>query len=313
MTVPPSREPAPDCPGDDAERRPPEARGGRTPIPEAARLLGVPMPTLRSWESRYGIPGSDRSTGTHRSYSAEDLHVLRMMRDEIGRGQRAGLAAQSVRALLGTQGPARESIDLLLGASGRGDAEGLRVELNRAASLLGLGGCIDDVLFPAMKQIGLWWESGHCDVEQERFTSETVRAWLDGLAARAPAPMAANPIVLACGPSDQHTIGLEALALLLRLRQRPCRVLGARVAAPVLVTAVRANQAPATVIVCHLNSGRQRAIRAIRAVNELPSALFYAGNGFISPRSRRAVPGRYLGTRVQEACATVLDALDGPV
>jgi DNA-binding transcriptional MerR regulator len=310
MTVPPGPRRSSVDPAAALEQ-PADPAEARTPIAEAARLLGVPMPTLRSWESRYGIPPATRTVGAHRSYSAADLHALRMMRDEIGRGLRAGLAAQSVRALLGTQGPARDSIDALLEASGRGDAEGLRAELNRAAGLLGLGGCIDDVLFPAMKQIGLWWESGHCDVEQERFTSEAVRAWLDGLTARAPAPMAVNPIVLACGPSDQHTIGLEALALLLRLRQRPCRVLGARVAVPVLVTAVRANQAPAVVIVCHLNSGRQRAIRAIRAVHDLPSTVFYAGNGFVSPRSRRSVPGRYLGTRVQEACSTILDTLDG--
>jgi MerR family transcriptional regulator, light-induced transcriptional regulator len=286
--------------------------GGRVPISEASRLLGVPMPTLRSWEARYGIPGSDHAIGKHRSYSEQELHALRMMRDEIGRGLRAGLAAQAVRALLGIQGPARECIDRLLSASDRGDAEGLRAELSQAAALLGPAGCIDEVVFPAMKQIGLWWESGHCDVEQERFTSETVRGWLDGLAARAPAPIAADPVVLACGPSDQHTIGMEALALLLRLQQRPCRVLGARVAIPALVTAARANNAPAVVLVCHLNSGRQRAIRAIRAVNALPTAVFYAGNGFSSPRSRRNVPGRYLGTRVRQACADLLAVLDAP-
>ena len=281
----------------------------RVPIAEAARLLGVPMPTLRSWESRYGIPESDRSAGRHRSYSSSDLHALRMLRDEIGRGQRAGLAAQSVRAMLGTGGPARRSVDALLQASDAGDADQVRAELTRAAGTLGLGGCIDDVLFPAMKQIGNWWQSGHCDVEQERFTSETVRAWLDGLAARAPAPRTGNPIVLACGPSDQHTIGLESLALLLRLQRWPCRLLGARVPAPVLVTALRANQAPAVVVVCHLNSGRQRAIRAIRAAHELPVAVYYAGNGFGSPRSRRSVPGRYLGIRVQDACALMLTEL----
>jgi len=264
---------------------------------------------LRSWEIRYGIPDSERAAGRHRSYSAADLHALRMLRDEIGRGQRAGLAAQSVRAMLGAQGPARESVDALLRASDQGDADRLRAELTGAAAMLGLGGCIDDVLFPAMRQIGSWWQSGHCDVEQERFTSETVRAWLDGQAARAPAPRTGNPIVLACGPSDQHTIGLEALALLLRLQRWPCRVLGARVPAAVLVTAVQANRAPATIVVCHLNSGRQRAIRAIRALHELPTAVYYAGNGFGSPRSRRAVPGRYLGVRVQDACALVLAGL----
>ncbi len=97
--------------------------------------------------------------------------------------------------------------------------------------------------------------------------------------------------------------------MLLRLQRWPCRVLGARVPAPALVTAVRANGAPAAVVVCHLNSGRQRAIRAIRALNELPVAIYYAGNGFGSPRGRRGVPGQYLGVRVQDACALILAGL----
>ena len=76
-------------------------------IAEAADSLGVPMPTLRSWERRYGIPSSARAAGSHRRYSTTELQAIRLMRDEIGRGQRASLAAQSVRTLLGIDGPAR--------------------------------------------------------------------------------------------------------------------------------------------------------------------------------------------------------------
>ena len=174
--------------------------------------------------------------------------------------------------------------------------------------MLGLAGCLDEVVFPAMKQVGLWWQSGHCDVEQERLTSETVRAWLEAESARAPAPEPGKPVVLACGPSDQHTIGLEALGLLLRHQQQACRVLGARVPVIALTTAVQATQAPATVLVCHLSTGRQRAIRALHAVQELGTETFYAGNAFSSVRSRRGVPGRYLGNRLGEACAAITGA-----
>ncbi|MEO6701296.1 MAG: MerR family transcriptional regulator [Jatrophihabitantaceae bacterium] len=281
-----------------------------TSIADAARRLGVPMPTLRSWERRYGIPTTPRSLGSHRRYTAADLHAIRLMRDEIGRGQRAGLAAQSVRALLGVQGPARAHIDALLSASEAVDSDRLRAELNGAAGALGLAGCLDEVVFPAMKQIGLWWHAGHCDIEQERLTSETVRAWLEAQAARAPAPRPGSPVVLACAPGDQHTIGLEALGLLLRHQQQACRVLGARIPVPALTTAVQATQAPATVVVCHLNSGRQRAIRALRAVQELGTETFYAGNAFSTPRSRRNVPGRYLGSRLRDACAVIVASIE---
>src|SRR4029077_15991511 len=76
------------------------------PIAEVSRQLGVPMPTLRSWELRYGIPPTDRTFGKHRRYSPTELHTLRLMRDETARGTRASLAADAVRELLGISGPA---------------------------------------------------------------------------------------------------------------------------------------------------------------------------------------------------------------
>jgi len=44
------------------------------PITDVARLLGVPMPTLRSWELRYGIPElSGRPSGQHRRYRPDEV------------------------------------------------------------------------------------------------------------------------------------------------------------------------------------------------------------------------------------------------
>ncbi len=198
------------------------------PIAEVSRRLGVPMPTLRSWELRYGIPETSRSPGRHRRYNEAELRSLALMRDEIARGKRASVAAQSVRATLGLSGPAAEVIAAVLEASRQLDPAGIREQLDHGYRTLGLGSCVDDVLLPAMRQIGAWWETGRCDVERERLTTETARAWLDSLAAYAPAPRRPRPVVLACGPSDLHTLGLEALALLLRNQGWPCRPLGAR-------------------------------------------------------------------------------------
>ena len=69
------------------------------PISEASRVLGVPMPTLRSWERRYGVPAPRFPAGRHRRYSPADLHLLRLMRDEVARGHRPSLAADTVRRL----------------------------------------------------------------------------------------------------------------------------------------------------------------------------------------------------------------------
>ena len=271
------------------------------PIAQASRLLRVPMPTLRSWELRYGIPESDRASGKHRRYSPEEMHALRLMRDEIARGTRASLAARSVRALLGVDGPAGELIQSLLAASNRSDTNGIRSELSRAADLIGLGAMIDEVLLPAMRQIGQWWETGRCDINQEHLTTEAARSWLDKRMAFSPPPTAANPLVLACGPGDLHTIGLEALALLMRERGWGCRVLGARTSTDSLTTSAQAAAAGGVIIVAHLPTGRRRALASIDAINDLGIPVFYAGNAFSTPRSRAQIPGVYLGNKLQDA------------
>jgi len=69
-------------------------------IRTVSEALGVPAPTLRSWELRYGLPTTLRSSGGHRRYSEEALNELRLMRDEVARGRRAGDAARAVRVLL---------------------------------------------------------------------------------------------------------------------------------------------------------------------------------------------------------------------
>jgi MerR family transcriptional regulator, light-induced transcriptional regulator len=275
------------------------------PIAEAARQLGVPMPTLRSWELRYNLPESARGVGKHRRYSPAELHALRLMRDEIARGKRASLAAQSVRDLLQRTGAASEFVSDLLAAAERCDPIAVREHLTRAQGTLGLATCLDDVLLPAMRQVGLWWQTGRCDVEQEHLATEASRAWLETLTAHAPAPARPTPIVLACGPTDLHTIGLEALGTLLRYQQWSVRLLGARTSVPALETAIHATRAGAAVIVSHLNSGRARAVQSLHAANVLGVEVFYAGNSFTSPRSRRNLPGVYLGTRLQGACELI--------
>jgi len=279
------------------------------PIRDVAEILGVPMPTIRSWELRYGIPSLSRGRGQHRRYSPDEVNALRLMRDEIARGQQAGVAAESVRRLLGTQGPAQELIQLILRAAEKLDAAAIRAGLDEAAASLGLGACMDDVLLPAMRQVGVWWAIGHCDVVQERMATEAVRAWLDRRGAFAPPPTRPRPILLACGPSDLHTIGLESTAVLLRYQGWPCRVLGARTPTVTLTTAAQAAAAAGVVVVSHLATGRLRAVESIRAVSELGIDVFYAGNAFATPRSRRGVPGRYLGVGVEDACATLTRAL----
>ncbi len=278
-------------------------------IAVVSNALGVPLPTLRSWELRYGMPAISHPKGRHRRYLPAEVHALRLMRDEVARGQQAGLAAATVRRLLGIGGPAGAFIHRLLDDSEQLDTTRIRAGLDEAAAALGLGGCVDEVLLPVMRQVGIWWEMGHCDVPQERITTEAVRAWLDKRIAFAPAPTRPRPILLGCGPRDLHTVGLESMAMLLRYQGWPVRMLGARTPTEVVLAAATATDAAAVVMVSQMATGRRPALESIQAIAQIRLPVFYAGGAFSSQRSRVGVPGSYLGTRIQDACALVISAL----
>ncbi|GAA3444645.1 MerR family transcriptional regulator [Planomonospora venezuelensis] len=67
-------------------------------IGAVARRLGVPAPTLRTWNLRYGLGPSRRSPGGHRRYDAGDLRRL----EEMNRLIRSGVpAADAAKLVLG--------------------------------------------------------------------------------------------------------------------------------------------------------------------------------------------------------------------
>ena len=66
---------------------------------EVSSLIGVPVPTIRSWERRYGWPTPRRTDGGHRRYTAEEVKQLRLLRDEVTAGRSAQQAVVLLRRL----------------------------------------------------------------------------------------------------------------------------------------------------------------------------------------------------------------------
>lgn len=277
-------------------------------LAEVAHVLGVPMPTLRSWEIRYGIPDVPRAFREHRRYTPAALHALRLMRDEIARGQRAGLAAQSVHDMLNAQGANAQVVAQILMQAQLLDRPALDRAFDTTAAMQGVGHTVDEVLLPAMRQVGSW-AGPTCGSGPENLLTDAVRGWVARRSVYAPPPRPSGPVLLACGPGDEHTVGIEALGLLLRLAGWPARILGPRTGTAHLLATATAKKAVAIVIVSQLASARRQAIMSIRSVHRADVALFYAGNAFAQACSRRTVPGVYLGTDLRAACALIDDAL----
>ncbi len=274
----------------------------RLTIADVSAEIGVPVPTIRSWERRYGFPTPARTRGRHRRYSRREVHLLRALRDEIARGFPAREAVRRVlERTAPPTGPAADLVAGVLEAASRLDPAGLRSVLDTAALTLGVEAAIQNVLLPAMRDIGHRWASGRCDVAQEHLASEGVRGWLARMLALAPEPFRPGPILLTAGPKELHTIGLEAFAVILARRGWAVRVLGS-LPATALAAAVRRTRALAVVVTCHRATTRRPAVEAIAAAAEVPGvAVFYGGAGFSAPSRRRDVPGTYLGEDLVEA------------
>lgn len=123
-------------------------------IQQVSQLLGVPAPTIRSWERRYGLAQASRSDAGHRRYDPEQVQALRWMRDAINRGQRAGEAATLAKTTSMRTRTAQPLIEALLTGTRRLEPNRITSTLDAARSELGLDATIDDVLMPAMRQIG---------------------------------------------------------------------------------------------------------------------------------------------------------------
>jgi DNA-binding transcriptional MerR regulator len=61
-------------------------------IGAVARMLGLPVATIRNWEERYGLVTPERSAGGHRIYSRAEVERLRFVKVQIDGGMQPGEA-----------------------------------------------------------------------------------------------------------------------------------------------------------------------------------------------------------------------------
>ena len=85
-------------------------------IGAVARMLGIPVATIRNWEERYATIVPERSQGGHRLYSRDHVEQLRFVAAQVSRG----LSAADAHRLLAEHGEGgRPRIDDAPGAGTR--------------------------------------------------------------------------------------------------------------------------------------------------------------------------------------------------
>lgn len=212
---------------------------------EAARLVGVAITTLRTWDRRYGLGPRGHEAGKHRRYGPEDVQRLVEMQRLTAQGVPPARAAAWVleraspaghdggghAVAVGSAGPAVRG---LTRAALRLDAPALRRLIAEAVAADGVARTWADLLAPALIHIGRKHAATEGLVEVEHLLSGEVSRGL----ATIPRPMTPARVLLACTDEEQHSLPLEALAAALAADGVGSRLLGARVPPAALTDAV---------------------------------------------------------------------------
>ena len=282
-------------------------------IGAVARQLGVAVPTLRSWDRRYGLGPSYHVPGKHRRYTADDLARLRRMVALTGQGVPPAAAAQAARGD-GTAEPGRDG-----GGSGalpvgrvekavRGLARAAwRFDVAHVQSLVashiderGVARTWHELLVPLLRSVEECYQRGDEIVAVEHSASAGILRALHGVPL--PNQQQRLPALLACAPEEQHSLPLEALAAALAEDRCPARCLGARVPPDALRETARRLQ-PLTIVVSAHTTRHARRV----PVSDLAahcSALVLAGPGWDEVASSE----KYLRPKtLSQACELVLD------
>lgn len=217
------------------------------------RMTGIPASTLRSWERRYGWPRPFRAASGQRHYSDHDVALIRF----LDRRRIEGMSMLQATALLQSapevedHDPGRLLARLVAALRAFDEAEAERA-FAAAESLLGVEGAAISVVpaaIVAASTPGLDSDPGQdgVPVEVEHFASNFLRRQVLRLLDGQP-PAMGRPVLVGCGPDEQHELGALLLTLLLRARGHRVVYLGARVPGPAMERAAAALD-PAGVVV----------------------------------------------------------------
>jgi len=196
-------------------------RDGRYRIQVVAEMTGIPAPTLRAWERRYGVPVPTRTAAAYRLYSDQDVAMVRRLRDLCAGGVSIAEAAKQVRSTE-VEGPfvEPESFDAFEAAQARivgavlaFDPELVEREVSRAIYLGSAVTVFERVLSPVMRQVGDLWHEGTVSVAQEHIASGVVGNVVRGLARLVQPAAPSRRVVLGCVEDEEHVLGLYGVAI----------------------------------------------------------------------------------------------------
>lgn len=241
---------------------------------------------------REGLLTPFRTPGGHRLYTEGD--IARVTR--IKRWQQQHLSLDDIRALLQQADRMPDLSELARafveeGAKGS-FASGARLVIGADDVGVPLIRIFDEVLAPAMVEVGNRWQSGELLVSQEKQFSEVATEVVIELSRRHVADTPhATPLVAACVKGARHQLGLRMMVGILRSEGYRVHYLGADVAPQFLVEATRMHRPKGVLLSADLPERLPDVAASVRALEAA------AGTDAVPPV---IVGGRGIAASVEE-------------
>lgn len=206
-------------------------------IAAVERDTGLSKDVLRMWERRYGFPTPERDGNGERSYPAEQVERLRLIKRLMDLGHRPGkllaIPADELAELAPRRPPSppppvagSEDPAELLTLIKQHDAHGYQQAMQQRLARQGLQRFVQDTVAPLTHRVGEAWEDGSFEVFEEHLFTELTKRLLRQAIAALPGGGSGPRILLTSVPDEPHVLGLLMVEALFSLEGAECIPLG---------------------------------------------------------------------------------------
>jgi DNA-binding transcriptional MerR regulator/methylmalonyl-CoA mutase cobalamin-binding subunit len=268
-----------------------------------ARLSGVAVETLRTWERRYGFPVPIRLASGHRRYSSDIVPKLRLVRRATDLGFRASFAVvapleeleAAVREAEAGDEQTRESVveteysrevALWIEHVDGLDARGFEIALRRAWSQYGARDFIVNLAVPFLEKVGERWFQEEISVAHEHFTSEHLSTFLANQWRPISNQAKNGKAVVANLEGDHHHLAIHMASVFLALNNFEVIFLGPNTPLSDIIIAARETRVVTLVIGLAPTSDLLRSTHTLtnlRAAVPTSISIVVGGNDAIEP------------------------------
>jgi DNA-binding transcriptional MerR regulator/methanogenic corrinoid protein MtbC1 len=261
-------------------------------IKQASRLTGVPVPSLRAWERRYGVVVPRRTDSGYRIYDEEALRAVSDMRRLVAEGWAPAEAADAVRsgtapaatvreepAATPPEAPALAYMERFLASAMRMDTAGIEHSLDGGFALGSFEHVVETWLFPTLEALGEGWARGEIDVSAEHAASHAVHRRLCAAFDAAASSSRGPAVVVGLPPGSEHSLGALAFATAIRRKGLDVLYLGSNVPVSSWDAAVRSRAAQVAVLAVVMQDDRPAAVAVAERLLTLDPAPIVCTGG----------------------------------